>query len=78
MNANQQPTNNAELYQICIRGHLDTRWAERFEGLNFCHHSNGTTTLSGLVIDQSALYGFLRKVRDLGMPLIWVVQLDRS
>jgi hypothetical protein len=64
------------LYEIRIKGHLDTRWAERFEGLNFSHESDGTTILSGPVVDQAALHGLLRNVRDLGMPLISVMQID--
>jgi hypothetical protein len=63
-------------YEIRIKGHLDDRWAERFEGLNFSHESDGTTILSGPVVDQAALHGLLRNVRDLGMPLISVMQID--
>ena len=64
------------LYEIRIKGHLDARWADRFEGLSFTHASDGTTILAGLVVDQAALYGLLRKVRDLGLPLIAVNQID--
>jgi hypothetical protein len=63
-------------YEIRIKGHLDDRWAERFEGLSFTRESDGTTTLSGPVIDQAALHGLLRKVRDLGLPLISVIRVD--
>ena len=63
-------------YEIRIKGHLDNRWADRFEGLSFTHASDGTTILSGPVVDQAALYSLLRKVRDLGMPLIAVIQVD--
>jgi len=63
-------------YEIRIKGHLDNRWAERFEGLSFTHASDGTTTLSGPVVDQAALYGLLRKVRDLGLPLVSVLQVE--
>src|SRR5437773_6951801 len=63
-------------YEIRIKGHLDTRWADRFEGLSFTHASDGTTILAGPVVDQAALYGLLRKVRDLGLPLLSVVQVD--
>ena len=62
-------------YEIRIKGHLDNRWAERFEGLSFTHASDGTTILSGSVVDQAALFGLLRKVRDLGMPLISVTHV---
>jgi hypothetical protein len=64
------------LYEIRIKGHLDARWAERFEGLSFSYESDGTTILSGPVVDQAALHGLLRKVRDLGTPLISVIQVD--
>ena len=63
-------------YEICLKGHLDARWADQFENLSFIHKSDGTTILSGPVIDQAALYGVLRKVRDLGLPLIAVNQVD--
>ena len=63
-------------YEIRLKGHLDARWADRFAGLSFTHASDGTTILSGPVVDQAALYGLLRKVRDLGLPLLSVVQVD--
>ena len=59
-------------YEIRLKGHLDERWAERFAGLTFSHDGDGTTVLFGPVVDQAALYGLLRKVRDLGIPLISV------
>jgi hypothetical protein len=62
-------------YEIRIKGHLDARWADRFEGLIFTHESDGTTTLSGPVVDQAALHGLLRRVRDLGIPLLSVIRL---
>jgi hypothetical protein len=60
------------LYEIRIKGHLDVRWADRFEGLTITLEENGNTLLSGPVTDQAALHGLLKKVRDLGMPLISV------
>ena len=60
-------------YEIRLKGHLDARWAERFEGLSFRHARDGTTLLAGPVVDQAALYGVLRTVRDLGLPLLSVV-----
>jgi len=62
-------------YEIRIKGHLDARWADWFEGMRFIHESDGTTILSGPVVDQAALHGLLRKVRDLGMPLLSVIRL---
>ncbi len=60
-------------YAIRIQGHLDDRWAARFEGLTLTREDNGDTLLIGPVVDQAALHGLLRKVRDLGMPLISVI-----
>ena len=62
-------------YEIRIVGHLDTRWADWFEGLSFTHESDGTTILYGPVVDQAALHGLLRKVRDLGLPLVSVTRV---
>jgi hypothetical protein len=58
--------------ELRIKGYLDAHWADWFEGLSFSNEEDGTTLLYGLVVDQAALYGLLRKVRDLGMPLISV------
>src|SRR5918911_149746 len=63
-------------YEIRLKGHLDNRWADRFEGLSFTHASNGTTILAGKLVDQAALYGLLRQVRDLGLPLLSVMEVD--
>jgi hypothetical protein len=60
------------LYEIRIKGHLDDRWADWFEGLTITLEDNGETLLTGPVVDQAALHGWLKKVRDLGMPLISV------
>ena len=60
------------LYQIRIKGHLSPQWAAWFEGLTITVEANGETLLTGPVVDQAALYGLLRKVRDLGMRLISV------
>ena len=59
-------------YEIRIRGHLYARWIEWFDDLSFTYESDGTTVLSGPVVDEAALYGVLRKVRDLGLPLVSV------
>ena len=64
------------LYEIRLKGHLDARWADQFEHMSFTHASDGTTILAGPLVDQAALYGLLRKVRDLGLPLIAVNQVD--
>ena len=60
------------IYEIRIKGHLDKQWTEWFEGLTITLEDNGDTLLTGHVVDQAALHGLLRKVRDLGMPLLSV------
>ena len=60
------------IYKIRIKGQLDSEWTDWFEGLTITLDENGDTLLSGPVIDQAALHGLLKKVRDLGMPLISV------
>ena len=60
------------LYEIRLKGQLDDRWANRFEGCTITLDDNGDTLLTGLVVDQAALHGLLKKIRDLGMPLISV------
>ena len=64
------------VYQIRIKGHLGREWADWFEGLTLTALDNGETLLTGPVVDQAALYGLLRKVRDVGMPLISVIEVQ--
>jgi hypothetical protein len=64
------------VYQIKIEGHLGRQWTDWFEGLTITLEDNGETLLTGPVIDQAALYGLLKKVRDLGLPLISVNRVD--
>ena len=66
------------MYQIRIIGHLDSQWTEWFEGLTITLEENGDTLLTGPVIDQSALYGLLKKVRDLGAPLVSVIPMQSN
>ena len=61
-------------YEIRLKGHLEPRWADWFDGLTLTQEGDGTTVLSGSVAYQAALYGLLGKVRDLGLPLIAVIQ----
>lgn len=63
------------IYQIRIEGQLGPQWADWFEGLTVNLEPDGTTLLCGPVVDQAALYGLLKKVRDLGLPLLAVNQV---
>jgi hypothetical protein len=66
------------IYQIRIKGHLGPQWTDWFEGLTIMLEEDGDTLLTGTVIDQAALYGWLKKVRDLGMPLLSVNSVEPS
>ena len=63
------------VYQIRLKGHLGRQWTVWFGGLTITLEDNGDTLLTGLVVDQAALHGLLKKVRDLGMPLLSVIRL---
>jgi hypothetical protein len=63
------------VYQIRIKGHLGPQWADWFGGLAITLEDNGDTLLTCPVVDQAALHGLLRKVRDLGMPLISAIRV---
>ncbi|MBN8655637.1 MAG: hypothetical protein J0M11_07870 [Anaerolineae bacterium] len=67
-----------KIFQIRIQGHLGQQWAGWFDGLTIALEEDGNTLLSGPVIDQSALHGILKKIRDLGMPLLSVNSVDRD
>ncbi len=62
----------ADTYRIRVRGHLDDRWSEWFEGLVIHLQEDGTTVLVGPVVDQAALHGVIIRIRDLGLPLLSV------
>ena len=64
-------------YQIRIKGHLGQEWTEWFSGLAVTLDDNGDTLLTGPVVDQAALHGLLRTVRDLGMPLVSISPVHR-
>jgi hypothetical protein len=59
-----------EIFEIRLQGHLDTRWSDWFEGMTITQTEDGDTVLAGPVADQAALHGLLKKVRDLGLPLL--------
>ena len=79
MSNNSDPTTNPSqpvVYQIRIKGHLGHQWADWFEGLTITLEEDGDTLLTGPVVDQAALHGLLKKVRDLGMPLVSVSPVE--
>ena len=63
-------------YEIRLKGHLAARWAAWFDGLSLTNENDGTTIIHGPVADQAALHGLLQKVRDLGLPLVSVTQVQ--
>ena len=66
------------IYQIRVKGHLRPQWTDWFEGLVITLEDNGETLLSGVVVDQAALHGLLRRIRDLGMPLVSVSRKEQQ
>lgn len=63
-------------FELRVKGHLDARWADWFDGLTLTQTRDGTTVIRGEVADQAALHGLLQTLRDLGLPLISVTQLE--
>ena len=68
--------NEPAIYQIRIKGHLGSHWTEWYKDMTITLQEDGTTLLIGPVVDQAALYGLLRKVRDLGLPLLSVNRIQ--
>lgn len=64
------------IYQIRLKGHLDPQWSDWFEGLTLTLEDDGEMLLTGPLVDQAALHGLLKKVRDLGMPLLSVTRVE--
>jgi hypothetical protein len=64
------------VYQIRIKGHLGSQWTDWFEGLTITLEEDGDTLLTGPVVDQAALHGLLKRVRDLGMPLVSISPVE--
>jgi hypothetical protein len=77
LNSHNDP-GKPQVYQIRIKGHLGHQWTEWFEGLSITLTDNGETLLTGPLIDQAALHGVLKKVRDLALPLVSVNRLKPS
>jgi hypothetical protein len=71
-------TSNTQLYEIRLKGQLDARWMMWFDGLTITLEEDGSTLLTGPVVDQAALHGLLKRVRDLGIPLISVSPYEPS
>ena len=67
---------DAGRYELRVKGHLDARWADWFDGLTLTQMSDGSTAIRGSMADQAALHGLLQKLRDLGLPLISVFELE--
>lgn len=65
-----------DLYQIVLQGHLSRQRADWFDGLTITLDPQGQTILTGPVVDQAALHGLLKKIRDLGLPLVSINRLD--
>ncbi len=71
-------TSQPIVYQIRVKGHLGSQWTDWFDGLIITLEEDGSTLLTGPVVDQAALHGLLKKVRDLGMPLLSVCPVENS
>jgi hypothetical protein len=70
------PSSSPRLYEIRISGHLDARSLTWFDGMTLTPDEDGTTAVRGVLADQAALHGVLQKLRDTGLPLISIIQLD--
>lgn len=66
------------IYEIRVGGHLSDEWVNWFEGLTITLEDNGNTLLTGRIVDQAELYGVLRRIRDLGLPLISVNRIETN
>jgi hypothetical protein len=75
LNSKTDPTQSA-IYQIRLQGELDPQWEDWFGGMSITLDKNGATVLTGLIVDQAALHGLLKKIRDLGMPLVSVSRVQ--
>ncbi len=71
-----RPADQPGWYEIRLTGRLAPRWAARFDGMTLTPQDDGTTLIEGPVVDQAALHGLLRTLRDIGLPLLSVTQVD--
>jgi hypothetical protein len=71
-----RPVDRPGWYQIRLTGHLASRWTVRFDGMTLTTQTDGTTLIEGVVVDQAALHGLLRTLRDIGLPLVSVTRVD--
>jgi hypothetical protein len=69
-------SNHPMIYEVRIRGHLGLHWIDKFEGPTLTLEDNGETLLTGIVVDQAALHGLLKKFRDFGMPLTSIKRIE--
>jgi hypothetical protein len=74
----QADFNHPVIYEIRVEGHLGDQWADWFGGATITLEDNGNTLITSSVVDQAALHGLLKKVRDLGMPLVSVKRVQPS
>lgn len=74
--ANDEKHEQYQCYEIRLKGYLDDRWTEWFEGMTITLEEDGDTLLTGPVVDQAALHGLLKKVRDLGIALVSVSPVE--
>lgn len=69
-------SDQSNIYQIKVKGHLDSQWSDWFDNLTVTTNEDGTTYLTGLVVDDAVLHGLLKKVRDSGMRLLAVNRIE--
>lgn len=74
----QSEFSQPQVFQIRVKNHLDNQWTDWFSGMSVTLEDDGVTVLTGPVADQAALHGLLKKVRDLGLPLISVNRVETS
>jgi hypothetical protein len=75
-NTPTDPRDGSGRYEVRVKGRLDTRWAAWFDGFSLTHGRDGTTVLAGFVVDQAALHGVLRRLGDVGLPIVSVTRVD--